>query len=425
MIIRTFFLLCSLCLLLSISAYQASQKCQGSWTRHAHTLSIPEGFGVNIHFTDPKPGEMEMIAAAGFRWVRMDFKWDTTEFAPGRYDFAAYDRLMVALERNGLRAFFILDYGNPLYDNGAPPRTDIARQAFARWAVAAAKHFTGRNIIWEIYNEPNIQLFWPPKPKVDEYIPLALAVGRAFRANVPNEKLIGPATSGIDFVFLEACFKAGLLEYWSAVSVHPYYRSDPEVAADEYCRLREMIARYGPSKQIPIVSGEWGYSSVWRGLSEEKQAEMLARELLTNVANDIPISIWYDWHDDGSDETEAEHNFGLVHHEYQAGRDQIYEPKAAYLAAKTLNSFFNGYSFEKRLPVGSSYDYVLVFSRAGDQRIAAWTTSSRTQRITIPTARGSFAATKYTGADAGEVTANHAGVTVEISRAPIYLTRRK
>ena len=30
-------------------------------------LSIPGAQGVNIHFTDPKPGEMKMIAAAGFK----------------------------------------------------------------------------------------------------------------------------------------------------------------------------------------------------------------------------------------------------------------------------------------------------------------------------------------------------------------------
>ena len=40
---------------------------------------VPEGFGVNIDFTDPRPGEMTMLAEAGFRWVRMDLKWDATE----------------------------------------------------------------------------------------------------------------------------------------------------------------------------------------------------------------------------------------------------------------------------------------------------------------------------------------------------------
>jgi hypothetical protein len=34
--------------------------------------AIPDGLGVNIHFTDPRPGEMEMLADAGFKFVRMD-----------------------------------------------------------------------------------------------------------------------------------------------------------------------------------------------------------------------------------------------------------------------------------------------------------------------------------------------------------------
>ena len=99
---------------------------------------VPEGFGVNIHFTDPLPGEIKMLSEAGFRWVRMDLKWDLTEKKPGRYDFSDYDRLVAALDPYKIHTLFILDYGNPLYDNGAPPRTEATRQAFARWAVAVA-----------------------------------------------------------------------------------------------------------------------------------------------------------------------------------------------------------------------------------------------------------------------------------------------
>src|SRR3989441_12899492 len=176
--------------------YAIANDCRFVPLSRLATSGIPQGFGVNIHFTNPQPGEIKMIAGAGFRWVRMDFKWDATERERGHYDFSAYDRLMQSLDQFKLRALFILDYGNPLY--GTPPRTEFARQAFAGWAVAAAKHFANRGVTWEMYNEPNVPMFWPPRPNVDEYIVLALTVGRAFRVNVPNEKLIGPATSGID-----------------------------------------------------------------------------------------------------------------------------------------------------------------------------------------------------------------------------------
>ena len=441
----------SVFLSLSLSADRTFTNCPQAWFSTANSETLDQGLGVNIHFTDPQPGEMKMIADAGFRWVRMDFVWDATERERGRYDFSAYDHLMQSLEQFKLRALFILDYGNALY--GKPPRTEDARQAFARWAVAAAKHFAGRGVIWETYNEPNVPMFWPPQPNVDEYVALALTVGRAFRANVPNEKLIGPATSGIDFNFLEACFKAGLLDYWSAVSVHPYRQTNPEDAANEYCRLRQLIEHYqprvgtqsdsdgrrfstpsgsdGPSvstasgsdRVIPIISGEWGFSSAWPRIDEAKQSALLARELLTNVANGIPMSIWYDWREDGTDPKEPEHHFGLVRNAYMSDGAQVYQPKPAYLTTKTLTDFFRGYRFEQRLTVGSDQDYVLVFAKGADRRIAAWTTSTDVHRIAIPLARGTFLMTKHTGEAATNISANQQSLTIEVSTAPVYLRR--
>jgi hypothetical protein len=433
--LRLILILLSVFLSLSTSADRATDSCSGAW-RTLNTQTLESGRGVNIHFTNPKPGEIKLISDAGFRWVRMDFKWDETERELGRYDFAAYDRLMSELDQFNIRALFILDYGNPLYDAGAPPRTDAARQAFTLWAVAAAKHFQNRGVIWELYNEPNIALFWPPKPKADEYISLALSVGRAFRATLPNEKLIGPATSTIDLDFLEACFKAGLLDYWSAVSVHPYRPTDPEEAANDYCRLRKMIERYRtvrdplgatnstvPNTDIPIISGEWGYSSVWRNMDEAKQSIRLAREMLTNAANGIPLSIWYDWRDDGADPSEAEHHFGIVRNAYTPGVDSVYDPKPAYLAARTLDQFLSGHVFEKRLVIGSKDDYVLVFVKGAERRVVAWTTLPAAHQITIPLQAGHYTVTGHTGERPRAPTANQSGISIEVSTAPVYLTR--
>ena len=435
----------------------ASGHCSFAPSQTSDAPVIPDGFGVNIHFTDPLPGEIAMLAEAGFRWVRMDFKWDVTETQPGRYDFSEYERLLVALEQHQVHALFILDYGNPLYDNGAPPRTELTRQAFARWAVAAAKHFAGHGVLWEIYNEPNHATFWPPRPNPQEYVALALAVGRAFHEAVPDEKLIGPATSEIDFAFLESCFKAGLLKYWSAVSIHPYRRADPETAAQDYCRLREMIRTYAPSGEIqrptsnvqgpirtggppvpmgrlprwggssdrvtamPIISSEWGYSSAWPGVSEEKQGQILARSWLTNVANGISLSIWYDWRDDGSDTNNAEHHFGTVSPVFHERRDPVYDPKPAYLAAKTLTGFFKGYRFEKRLDLGGAEDYLLAFRKDGEVRFAAWTTASEAREVVLPLNAGRYATTRHTGQNGIVTSADQKGLRITLTAAPVYI----
>ncbi|MGZ5435157.1 MAG: cellulase family glycosylhydrolase [Pyrinomonadaceae bacterium] len=420
-------ILLSLFVLLSACTQRAAERCGEAWTPHALPQSFPTGSGVNIHYTDPEPGELKMIADGGFRWVRMDFQWSLTERERGRYDFSPYERLLTALDEHRIRALFILDYGNPLYTADKAVRTEQARKAFARWAVAAAKHFVGRGILWELFNEPNVPIFWPPKPNVNEYIAFAETVSRAWRAEVPNEKLIGPATS-LEFEFLEPVFKAGLLEYWSAVSVHPYRQTNPEIVADEYCLLRETIARYrtaSTSREIPIISGEWGYSSVWRGMNEQIQGELLARQFLTNVANGIPLSIWYDWRDDGPDPREPEHHFGLVRRRHFPARTPIYDPKPAYHAARTLNTFLNGYTFERRISVGSDGDYVLLFRSGGDYRIAAWTSSPVTHRVTLPGMTGPFMANTFIGEVTRDPISNTQGLTLEISSAPIYLTPRR
>jgi len=180
--LRVVLVLLSLGFSLITGADRLPDSCREAWTPALNVSTFPQGIGVNVHFIDPRPGEIKMIADAGFRWIRTDFQWGLTEPERGRYDFSPYERLLASLDQHGMRALFILDYGNPLYTDDKAVRGEAARQAFARWAVAAAKHFAGRGIVWECFNEPNIPMFWPPKPNVEEYIALALTVGRAFRA---------------------------------------------------------------------------------------------------------------------------------------------------------------------------------------------------------------------------------------------------
>ncbi len=388
-------------------------------------LVVPDGAGVNIHFTDAQPGELEMLKAAGFKWIRMDFSWAAMEKQTGVYDFAPWDRLLASLDKVGIHAMLIFDYSNPLYDGGQSPNTDEGRAAFAKWAAASVVHFKGRGVLWEMYNEPNG--FWRPTPSVENYVKLALETGKAVRAAAPDETFIGPGLSGFDWRWFDACFKAGLLEYWSAVSVHPYRQSAPETAADDYRHLRAMIDRHAPKgKTIPILSGEWGYSSAWSGMNPDAQGKMLPRQWLTNISNDVPLSIWYDWHDDGPNPQEPEHHFGTVFLDYHKSRDPVYDPKPAYLAAKTYTTQLAAFNFNKRLLIGSpTEDFVLLFDKGEDVRVVAWTTSSKPHPITIPASAGAFNVTSHTGEKLPAVNADDKGLTITLTDAPQYLAADK
>ncbi len=380
---------------------------------------VAEMVGVNIHFTTPRPGEMEMLAAVGMRWVRMDLTWSETEKARGVYDFSAYDGLLAALDRCGLRAMLILDYGNPLYGGGLAPARDEARDAFARWAAAAAKHFAGRGVLWEIYNEPNIDQFWKPRADVKAYARLAASAAGAIRAAAPGEVVIGPATSTIDLPFLEACFDAGLLDSFSAVTVHPYRSQPPESAAGEYAALARMIAARGSA--APVLSGEWGYACNTGGVSAERQGKLLARQWLANIALDVPLSIWYDWRDDGNNPADAEHNLGMVSHAYHAGRSPVYDAKPACEAARTLLASVGRMRFSKRLDVGSGDDFVLLFTDGNDVRVAAWTAGEE-HTVVLPVSPGRFDVADHLGRPQPPLAAQAVGLVIPLTDAPKYIT---
>ena len=387
-----------------------------------HSSVIPSGLGYNIHFTDAKPGEMEMLADSGASIIRMDFGWNSTERTKGVYDFFAFERLTSNLEKYKITPLYILDYSNRNYDEGLSPYSEEGRKAFAKWAAAAAVHFKGRGIIWEMYNEPNIH-FWKPKPDPEKYILLALETGKAIREVAPDEIYIGPATSEIDLEFLEKCFKSGLLEYWDAVSVHPYRQKNPETAISEYAKLRYMIDKYKPEgKSIPILSAEWGYSSVWNKYNDEIQGKMLPRQWMTNLACEVPISIWYDWHDDGTDPKEPEHHFGTTSYEYRRDKMPVYEPKPSYIAAKTFIETFRGYEYGKRIWLDDEEVFVFLFKKEDDVKLAVWTTNKESKKIVIPCSSGKFYAVSHLGEKLNDYEANENGLEITVSDGPIYLT---
>ncbi len=411
--------------MVTMMALMLGASCLGAPPPRLPAGPIPDGLGVNIHFTTPQPGEMKMLAAGGFTWVRMDFDWNQVEYEKGKYRFDAYETLMTALEEHGIRPIFILDYVHRFYDNAQSPHTDEGIAAFARFAAASAQHFRGRGILWEMYNEPNITPFWRPTVNVQDYIRLATATGKAIRAVAPAEAYIGPATSTFDWRFLEECFKGGLLDLWDAVSIHPYRPMEPETVIPDYARLRALIRRYAPKgKRIPIISGEWGYSSVWGGMDVTKQGKMLARQWLTNIACEVPLSIWYDWHDDGPDPKEPEHHFGTTLHPTHAGRDPIYDPKPAYLAAQTLTTELRGYRFNKRLIVGDRSNHVLLFAKGREVAVAAWSTQPDGAVVSIPASPGEFDAVGHVGDRRERLTGAASGLQVRLTDAPLFIKPR-
>jgi len=379
-------------------------------------LVIPNGFGVNIHFTG-EPKDLDLIAEAGFKFVRMDFSWSGIERQKGAYDFekTGYDALTTGCSKRGIRILYILDYSNRLYESDHSVRTEAGRAAFAAFAQATAKRYAGKSILWEIWNEPNIKQFWNPQPGIDDYYKLVEAAAPRIKQADPTGLVVAPATSTIPFDWLESCFKKGLLNHIDALTIHPYRPKNPETVIKDYVKLRDLITRYAPQgKSIPIISGEWGYSNVnWDNsrLSDEKQGQYLSRMFLINLYQNVPISIWYDWKNDGPDPNEREHNFGTITRELK--------PKEAYIAAKILSTTLAGFSIEKRLDLPNEKDFAFVLKKDNSQAFALWTTDAD-HEVTLPLPANQGTLVDMLG-NKKEISWKQQGLKLTASQSPQYL----
>jgi hypothetical protein len=240
---------------------------------------------------------------------------------------------------------------------------------------------------------------------VEDYIKLALAVGEAVKKVAPGETYVGPATSLYSYPFLESCFKAGLLKYWSAVSVHPYRPTlPPETAGANYQTLRDLITKYGaPNTHVPIICSEWGYSTKWGLVGDQSnQARIAVRTILSNLANGIPLTIWYDW--------APEPDLALI--------TPPLHPTPAYAALRALTSALSGYRFERQLPANAG-DYLLQFKNGDKSALVAWTTGTP-HAVTVPV-NGPFRLIGTMGETLPGPPPAGRGVSVPVSQAPQYL----
>ncbi len=377
--------------------------------------TIPEGLGA-VYFNIVDPTELDILTDSGLRFVRRDLAWAEVETVKGQRLFSWYDEFVERVSRQGIRIIFILDYSNPLYDSGLSPHTDEGRAAFAQFAADAAERYAGKGIIWEIWNEPNLSEYWQPRPNAHDYALLALATIDAIRQVDSDALIVGPAVSNLQdrtsWEFLTTLGELGVFKKLDAVSVHPYRGQIPETAEEDYLQLRRLLDVACPNCNLPIISGEWGYSTVGSGLDENQQAEYLVRTWLVNLSNGINLNIWFSWKDEGLDPGNWALHMGILNNDLS--------PKPAYWAVQTLTHTLEGYQFIRRITTDNQDDYLLLFRNTdGEVILTTWTIGDPhtiaippfDNRVTVVSMAGDQRVLERTG-DSFEI---------EVTGAPEYL----
>lgn len=345
-------------------------------------------FGVQTHFGQFYRPDMDSasvtamldsIQAAGIKIIRDECYWSLVETTPGVYTVPPQADYYVseALAR-GIDVLLILNYNNPLYaaHAGSGISTDSNRAAFKEYCVEMVSHFAPLGIKhYEIWNEPNIPIFWDPLPNAQDYALLLQEVYQPIKDVDSTVTVLGCATSPAEgnpppfiewLTFIQGVWNNGGNNYFDALSFHLYRvdRGPEQWLNGDVTNLRNIIG-----SDIDIYLTECGYhtSSVWPNLSEADQARYITRLYLIGRSIDRLMNItYYDFKNDGEDAGEHEHNFGIVHFDRQ--------PKPAYNAYKTCIAKTENLDLINTSRSGNRYTY--TFSDGSDTTYAVWNSSA-------------------------------------------------
>ncbi len=254
-------------------------------------------FGVNAFLQDEVELEkreraVQMMADAGFHWIRQEFPWEDIEIhgkgdfedrrhEPHRSAWEKYDHIVDLADQYGLEIIARLS-NPPAWSRAqgneggslAPP-DDL--DDYGDFVEAVVRRYQGRIRVYQIWNEPNIYPEWGERPvspegytellkvgytRVKAVCPECIVLSGALAQTIP----LGPRDLN-DFIFLQRMYDAGAGDYFDVLAMQGYglwsgptdRRMRPRVL--NFSRplyLREIMVENGDAaKPIWITEMNW------------------------------------------------------------------------------------------------------------------------------------------------------------------------
>ena len=315
----------------------AMAGCGGGSPSAARTPSLPSDFlGVvsNDAFAARGAARASILAGerrTGVELVRQTFDWSALEPRPGHFDFSTSDSYMAAIARAGLQVLPVL-FGRPSYEPAQRPPGGVvtatttfppARLAdFASFAGALARRYGPHGSFWrahprlkpepirswQIWNEPNLPVYWGGRPDAAGYDAMLADAARALRAVDPGAEIVTAglpdSTIGVSLEhYLDEMLAHGARGSFDTLAIDPYASSDAGVLAATR-QVRGVLARAGQgSTAIWITEIGWASggppSSFTVGARAQAQDVLGALTTLGGLARTLRIRgvVYFAWRD--------------------------------------------------------------------------------------------------------------------------------
>lgn len=271
--------------------------------------------------------QLSLMQQAGVSWVRFDFGWNEMESVEGNWDFSKYDHIIDTANSKGINVIALMvQWGQPEYiRNGRSYMSPSSAEEYGYFVANATAHFKGRIRLYELGNEPNISVFWPPAPDVNAYSALLKAGYLAVKQNDPQAKVITAGLAPVDDWqgFIHGMYTTGNIKgYFDYIGYHPYSSpASPDTMIgttfSNLLTVKYIEQSYGDNK--PIMATEVGWPTFSEGVTESQQADYINRVYQKIMFEDyqyVPVACIYDFINDGTNVSDAEDNFGVIRADY-------------------------------------------------------------------------------------------------------------
>lgn len=287
---------------------------------------------------------VDAVRDSGSSWVRFDVDWSSIEAEQGQFDWSGTDRLVEASKSAGLEVLALITY-TPAWarDSKAPASDSHTKPAdpatFATFAAIAAQRYGDAISAWEIWNEPNLHMFFNPAPDPTYYSTLLSLSSAAIKRVQPHATIVSGGLSpapddGVNIsptTFLSEMYQSGVRTHFDAVGMHPY--SFPAMPSDPLTKSWNAFFRMKTMRQTMIDNGD-AAKTIWAtefgsptgndptSVTTADQAAIL-RDGINEARRGGYVSklFVYSLVDRGIDKGDREQNFGLL--------DAAFEPKPA------------------------------------------------------------------------------------------------
>jgi large repetitive protein len=216
---------------------------------------------------------MALLKDAGVDTIRIQMPWAGIEPEDDTFDWDAVDRMVDSAIANDIKVLGVL---NTTPDWAAVP--DQAQYAghpvdpdeYAQFVSVVADRYKGRVADYEIWNEPNYNVFWAPTPDAAQYTELLKVAYTAIKAADPDAVVIaasvaaaaetpgGPVINPV--TYLSQMYAAGAGGYFDAIAYHPYLYSVSFSAGEGHAGV--PITQAEQLHALMVANGD-GNKKIW------------------------------------------------------------------------------------------------------------------------------------------------------------------